>query len=244
MQTCTNVPIQVNTINPKSISLQQLFGTFEPQTREWEDGVLCTLMRNALSNDIGERKIINFDGPVEPDWVENLNSVLDDNKVLNLMTGEAIKLAPLTTMLIETTDLRHCSPATISRCAMVHVRDETLPLKSQLNTWLRRCPDILADQKRRIDNRINFFLSNCVSMFCRREKMIYFTGSGEWACATFKRIFEALLNNYKHSRYKEFEDCKNLDEIKIKIEDEQVDPIKYLKYRNEKQKIMRELYGI
>ena len=122
--------MQVHTINPKSLALDELYGCHHPRTREWKDGALTSLMRRALSERSCDRKLLVFDGPVEPDWVENLNSVLDDNHVLNLETGEAIQLAPRTNVLLETVDLRNCSPATISRCAIVYVRDESLPTKS------------------------------------------------------------------------------------------------------------------
>ena len=72
--------------------LIDLFGLFTEKTREWTDGVLTSIMRRQAMDKNQNRKIINFDGPIEPDWVENLNSVLDDNKVLNFVTGESINL--------------------------------------------------------------------------------------------------------------------------------------------------------
>ena len=64
---------------------------------------------------------IVLDGPVDTIWVENLNTVLDDSKVLCLANGERISLTPGMRMLFEVDDLSQASPATISRCAMVYM---------------------------------------------------------------------------------------------------------------------------
>ena len=68
-----------------------------------------------------------LDGPVDSDWIENLNSVLDDSKVLCLSNGERIKLHSGSRILFETDDLTNASPATISRCGVVYlVRDQQM----------------------------------------------------------------------------------------------------------------------
>ena len=56
---------------------------------------------------------------MEAEWVENLNSVLDDNRKLTLVTGECLPLTSQMTVLIEASDLARCSPATVSRCGII-----------------------------------------------------------------------------------------------------------------------------
>jgi dynein heavy chain 1 len=116
-------------LDPKSLDKEQLYGSLDPTTLEWTDGVFTHILRKILDNVRGEQKKrhwIVFDGDVDPEWAENLNSVLDDNKLLTLPNGERLALTDNIRILFEVQDLRFATLATVSRCGMVWFADHVV----------------------------------------------------------------------------------------------------------------------
>lgn len=106
------------------------------------DGILPSLVRIGVSAENKDKRWYVFDGPVDAVWIENMNTVLDDNKKLCLSSGEIIKLRDTQTMMFEVADLAVASPATVSRCGMVYLEPAVLGLEPYLNCWIRRLPPV------------------------------------------------------------------------------------------------------
>lgn len=102
MQIRLGVPTKLFVINPKDRSVIDLYGILDPVTRDWTDGLLSNIFRDINKpTDKNERKYIVYDGDVDALWVENMNSVMDDNKLLTLANGERIRLQKHCAMLFE-----------------------------------------------------------------------------------------------------------------------------------------------
>ena len=84
--------VTVYTINPLSLSNDEIYGCFDPATHEWTDGVLARMMRIICKDESVEQKWVLFDGPVDTLWIERMNTLLDDNKLLTLLSGERISM--------------------------------------------------------------------------------------------------------------------------------------------------------
>jgi dynein heavy chain len=116
----------------------ELYGEVDFNTQEWTDGLASKIMRNASEDQTDDKFWTVFDGPVDAIWIENMNTVLDDNMTLCLSNGQRIKLRPQMRMLFEVMDLAVASPATVSRCGMVYLPAEQLGWQPFFESWLER----------------------------------------------------------------------------------------------------------
>ncbi|MBN3294079.1 DYHC protein, partial [Polypterus senegalus] len=123
-------------INPKAVTTDELFGFLHASTREWKDGLFSSTMRELSSMTHGGPKWIVLDGDIDPMWIESLNTVMDDNKVLTLASNERISLTSSMRLLFEISHLRAATPATVSRAGILCVNPQDLGFSPYVTSWI------------------------------------------------------------------------------------------------------------
>ena len=160
-----------HSLNPKSITMGQLYGEFDANTHEWQDGILANLVRDCSKSTTADRKFIVFDGPVDAIWIENMNTVLDDNKKLCLNSGEIIALSAEISMMFEVEDLEVASPATVSRVGIVYMEPSSLGHSPVQKSWLEALPPVLKPQHlEKLQFLMDRYVGPCIGFLRRNFK--------------------------------------------------------------------------
>jgi dynein heavy chain len=131
----------VENADPKAVTADELFGCMNAKTKEWKDGVLSVIMRDMVKNNGRYKpeqkfKWIILDGDVDPEWIESLNTVMDDNKVLTLVSQERIPLTPEMRLILEVSHLKNATPATVSRGGVLFINDADVGWRPAFDSWL------------------------------------------------------------------------------------------------------------
>jgi dynein heavy chain len=132
-----NLKTKTVDLNPKAIATKELYGFITMATREWKDGLLSKIMRDLGQIPNEQPKWIILDGDLDANWIESMNSVMDDNRMLTLASNERIPLKGHMKMIFEIRDLKHATPATVSRAGILYISaDLGSQWRSLTRSWI------------------------------------------------------------------------------------------------------------
>ncbi|CAG0897967.1 unnamed protein product [Cyprideis torosa] len=131
--------VQRVVVSPNSMCPEQLFGSFNKDSKDWADGIIPRALRNfAKPTNAAPQKWLILDGPADSEVLENLNSLLDRSGRLCLVSTDVISLSPSSRIIVETNDIDCLSPALICRCDVVYMHSGHLGWEPLARTWLRQ----------------------------------------------------------------------------------------------------------
>lgn len=135
------------TLNPKAVTSDELYG-YMTLSKDWKDGVLSIIMRGMAKNyaeqgfyDSQVYKWVVLDGDIDAVWIESMNTVMDDNKVLTLVSNERIPLSPAMRMVFEINSLKNATPATVSRAGILFINEIDIGWRPFMESWVATRPD-------------------------------------------------------------------------------------------------------
>ncbi|ANQ07504.1 Uncharacterized protein PCOAH_00018730 [Plasmodium coatneyi] len=133
---------KIITLNPKAITSEHMYGVKDNLSEEWTPGIFANIWEKYNNNNLKYNTWIVCDGPVDAIWIENLNTVLDDNKILTLANNDRIPMTDNTKIAFEVENLNNASPATVSRAGIVYISDSDLGYKPFIYSWLQKLKDV------------------------------------------------------------------------------------------------------
>jgi dynein heavy chain len=137
----TGVAHRIARMNPKAILASQMYGEVDQLSDEWTTGVFAAMWTKYNQRSNAFNTWIVCDGPVDAIWIEDLNTVLDDNRILTLANGDRIPMTDNVKITFENETLINASPATVSRCGIIYVSASELgwtPLVQAKSRWIHK----------------------------------------------------------------------------------------------------------
>lgn len=184
-------------LNPKSIWQKQLYGFIDTATQEWKKGLLQVKMVELCEKEKEIYKWLIFDGPVDTLWIENMNSLLDDNKKLCLEDSSSIMLAENMNIVFEVDDLKEASPATVSRNGMVLCEQNTIQIIDLFVSYKNKLPSVFDNKLLKHFNDTAHWFVNTIMEFIFKNCTFGLSMDRHHLTKVYLDVFECFLKEYR-----------------------------------------------
>ncbi|XP_073235787.1 dynein heavy chain domain-containing protein 1-like [Porites lutea] len=226
--------VDLSVVFPKSLTCEELFGRQLPDNNVWVDGVVSKWLRDStlthdtmaelLTSQFSDKqriarmmgslshvkKWLVLDGPMDDTWLENMGTLLDSTRALNLASGETISQPETVTLLFEVTELSHVSPALVTRCGLIHCPETTVGWKSMFRSWMkgahakwditnRGLGIISCLMDHTVDSTLKFLSNNCQSVLTEGYGSVRKpskTAAGIYEVQTLLRYLSAIFDRH------------------------------------------------
>ena len=171
-----------------------VFGSNNKITKEWENSIFLENLRTSLINP--EETWFIFDGPIKSEWIEDFNSLFDDNRVICLASGERINVPFCFKFIFETRDISEATPATLTRMYLIKIdRNDSMQIFNNNLDSLNLSNEVKENSTIQNSN----LLSNQHESLINLEKLLSCTNTVifEGQCGSGKKtIIKSLNSNF------------------------------------------------
>jgi dynein heavy chain, axonemal len=152
------------------VNSDELYGIVHPQTREWIDGLMSNTMRRLGQIPDTNSKWIALDGDLDATWIESMNSVMDDNKILTLASNERIPLKSHMRLIFEIKNLKFATPATVSRAGILYISDVSgYQWRSYVKSWLKQYDK---ERQKELEGYFNMYIEEALTHIRKNFKYL------------------------------------------------------------------------
>ncbi|RVE44280.1 hypothetical protein evm_011075 [Chilo suppressalis] len=185
-------------ICPKAMSRSSLLGHIDHDTRQWTDGVISATALEIANQPQDIWSWVVCDGDIDPEWIEALNSVLDDNRLLTLPSGWRIQFGDNVNFVFETHSLEYASPATVSRMGIILMGDESSCAEEVMEKWSRKL-DFENESAKAAAPLLHQAMNTCLRWFHTNRSNVFYKVYDVSMVKQILTQFEYAVQNTSHS---------------------------------------------
>ena len=201
----SNDKMKVEVINPKTLTIKQLYGYLD-SSQSWIHGVLSRILKDFSESLTSSNKFLIFDGPMDIEWMEGINTILDDNRELYLASGATISLDKSIKIMFEVENLKSATPGMINKCNIIYM--QSLNWEIIMKKYCEELPLVLT--KKRIKLIKDLMCSLLIPCIAFMKKYCKYQLSELHLIISTMKFFECFIMNIRKTEYRLPSDIDNM----------------------------------